>query len=356
MKETDYAKITGPLSDWYDKNARDLPWRTKKDPYRIWVSEIMLQQTRVEAVKEYYARFLKALPDVSALAKAPEEVLLKLWEGLGYYSRVRNMQKAARTVMEEYGGRLPADYDALIKLSGIGPYTAAAIASIAFDVPKAVVDGNVLRVFMRLGGNPADISDANTKKQVQETLDAVIAHTDPGAFNQAMMDLGAMICVPNGAPLCGQCPLASLCAANRAGKQTDFPVKSKAKPRKIEKMTVFLIRDGEKFAIRKRAAKGLLAGMYEPIHTPGWLNETEALEFIKTLSIDPLHIERIEDAKHIFTHKEWHMIAYEIRIAHMSGEGDDSMRFVNAAQMRETYPVPSAFAVYKGYISGQRFV
>ena len=345
MKETGYARIVRPLLSWYEKNARDLPWRETKDPYRIWVSEIMLQQTRVEAVKEYYARFLKALPDVEALAKAPEEVLLKLWEGLGYYSRVRNMQKTAKTVMEEYGGRLPSDYGELIGLSGIGPYTAAAIASIAFKRPKAVVDGNVLRVFMRLGADNADISDAKTKRDVQKTLDAVIEQTDPGSFNQAMMDLGAMICVPNGAPLCDSCPLASFCEAYREGRQTDFPVKSTVKPRKIEKMTVFLIRDGERYAIRKRPSKGLLAGMYEPVHAKGWLDEDKALLFLKTLPVDLLHIERISDAKHIFTHKEWHMIAYEARIAQGSSKEKDVI-FANRKELSERYPIPSAFSVY----------
>ncbi len=347
MKAIDYADIVGPLLAWYEVHKRDLPWRENKDPYRIWLSEIMLQQTRVEAVKGYYERFLSALPTIEALAGAGEQELLKLWEGLGYYSRVRNMQKAARTVSEIYDGKLPKDYDALLKLSGIGPYTAAAIASIAFGIPKAVVDGNVLRVYTRLGADPSDISDPAYRKKVASALDALLLHVDPGAFNQAMMDLGAMVCTPNGTPDCASCPLASLCLAHQMHTEKSFPVKTPKKARSIENMTVFLIRDGENFAIRKRKSSGLLAGMYEPVHTNGWLNEEEALIFIKSLHLDPVHIERIEDSKHIFTHKEWHMIAYEIRVGFSSAKQPKELLFVSRKMLQQTYPLPSAFSAYK---------
>ena len=342
------------LLEWYAVSKRDLPWRENQDPYRIWLSEIMLQQTRVEAVKEYYTRFLHALPTVSSLADAPEEVLLKLWEGLGYYSRVRNMQKAAVTVMNEYGGHLPADHDALLKLSGIGPYTAAAIASIAFDIPKAAVDGNVLRIYTRLGANGKDIADPAFKKEVAQALDAVIPKDAPGAFNQAMMDLGATVCLPNGAPLCTSCPLSHLCLACHDGTQTSYPVKSKSKARTIEKMTVFLIRHDDTIILRKRSEKGLLAGMYEPLHAPGWMDEDEALTFIKELNLDPLHIERIEDAKHIFTHKEWHMIAYEVKVGFPAPEKAHHLIYATPGQISSTYPLPSAFAAYRARMGMRR--
>ncbi len=350
MKETDYADIVSPLLAWYAANGRDLPWRNTRDPYRIWLSEIMLQQTRVEAVKDYYARFLKTLPTIADLAAAPEEKLLKLWEGLGYYSRVRNMQKAARTVIEDFGGSLPADHDALLSLSGIGPYTAAAVSSIAFSIPRAVVDGNVLRVFTRICADETDIGDPRFKKKVGEKLDAIIPHSDPGAFNQAMMDLGAMVCAPAQVPRCDVCPLSSLCRAHLSHTETSYPVKSSKKPRKTEKMTVFLIRDGERYAIRKRKNGGLLAGMYEPPHADGWLNEEEALIFIKGLHLDPMHIERIEDARHVFTHKEWHMIAYEVRVGFPATGQPQELIFADRSMLQWTYPLPSAFAVYKKHM------
>ncbi|MBQ7581635.1 MAG: A/G-specific adenine glycosylase, partial [Lachnospiraceae bacterium] len=343
MKPTDYDKIVQPLVAWYDRYGRSLPWRETPDPYRIWLSEIMLQQTRVEAVKGYYERFLKALPNVADLAAAPEDNLLKLWEGLGYYSRVRNMQKAARTVMECYDGNLPGDYDALLGLSGIGPYTAAAIASIAFGIPKAVVDGNVLRVITRVGCDDTDIANERFRREMADMLDHIIPKDAPGAFNQALMDLGAMICTPGGVPKCETCPLSNVCLAHLNHTELSFPVKSSIKPRKIEKITVFLIRDGERFAIRKRSNRGLLAGMYEPVHVPGHLDEETAVIYLKGLQIDPLQIKRIADAKHIFTHKEWHMIAYEVRIAAGSGEDAEGLFFATKQELKDTYPLPSAF-------------
>ena len=347
MKEIDYASIAKPLLAWYEAHGRTLPWRETKDPYRIWLSEIMLQQTRVEAVRGYYERFLDALPAVADLADATEEELLKLWEGLGYYSRVRNMQKAARTIMEEYGGIIPADHDALLKLCGIGPYTAAAVASIAFGIPKAAVDGNVLRVYTRLGANGADIADVAFKKEVAAVLDLVIPRKDPGAFNQAMMDLGATVCTPNGTPLCGSCPLSELCLAHLLHTELSYPVKTAAKARKIEKMTVFVIREGDRIALRKRKNSGLLAGMYEPVHTEGWLGEAEAVTFLQNLALDPLHIERIEDAKHVFTHKEWHMIAYEVKAGLPQTAQVPGLFFATAEELQNTYPIPSAFAAYQ---------
>ena len=272
-----------PLVEWYRKNKRDLPWRDIQDPYRIWISEIMLQQTRVEAVKPFYARFLDALPTVSDLANAEEDKLLKLWEGLGYYNRVRNMQKAAQQIMEIHGGEFPRDFEAICKLTGIGNYTAGAIGSFAFGIPKPAVDGNVLRVISRVTGSYDDIMKASTKTKVEEQLEAIIPKDAACDFNQGLIELGAIVCVPNGAPKCEECPLAYLCEANQKGIQAELPVKKKAKERRIEKKTVLVIRDGDCLAIRKRPSKGLLAGLYEFPNLEGHLTEKQVVSYCKKI-------------------------------------------------------------------------
>lgn len=339
------------LLAWYRGNARDLPWRHTKDPYRIWISEIMLQQTRVEAVKPYYARFLEAFPTVADLAAAPEQKLMKLWEGLGYYSRARNLQKAAQTVVASYGGSLPGDEDLLRKLSGIGDYTAGAIASIAFGIPAPAVDGNVLRVLARFSGSEADITLPETKKRWSEALRPVIPQ-DSGSFTQAMIELGATVCVPNGEAQCARCPLASECRALAEGKTDLLPVRSQKKPRRIVPITVLLIRDGNRTALRRRPPKGLLAGLYELPNFAGHLTENELTQKLRAMGAEPLRIERIEDARHVFTHIEWEMIAYNVRIA-QDFEGFDG-RFgiflVESGQLRAEYAIPSAFSAYTKYL------
>lgn len=234
-------QIVEPLLGWFGEHARILPWREQPQPYRVWVSEIMLQQTRVEAVKPFFERFTQALPDVRSLAECPEDKLLKLWEGLGYYNRVRNMQKAAQNMVEFYDGEMPADYEKLLGLPGIGPYTAGAVASIAFEIPVPAVDGNVLRVITRITQNDGDILKQSVKRQVEEELLAVMPKGRSGAFNQALMELGATVCVPNGAPKCDECPLSGLCLAHQNGKEMDYPKKAQKKPRKIEKKTVLVL-------------------------------------------------------------------------------------------------------------------
>ena len=259
-----YKTLPEILIPWYFKHARDLPWRKDREPYHVWLSEIMLQQTRVEAVKGYYTRFLKEFPTIADLAEADEDRLLKLWEGLGYYNRVRNMQKAAIQVMEEHGGKLPADYEKLLKLKGIGSYTAGAIASIAYQIPVPAVDGNVFRILTRVAADDTDIMKPSFRTLLEKELREVMQGMEmPGAFNQALMELGATVCVPNGAPLCEQCPWNSLCLARKEGRIAELPVRTKAKARRIEKRTVLVIRDNDKVAIRKRPEKGLLAGLYE---------------------------------------------------------------------------------------------
>ncbi len=273
-------RIPKPLLKWYDGNRRILPWREEPTPYRVWVSEIMLQQTRVEAVKPYYERFMRALPEVAALSEAPEETLLKLWEGLGYYNRVRNLQKAARVVMERHGGKMPADYDALLALPGIGNYTAGAIASIAFGIPKPAVDGNVLRVLARVRADGRCISEEKVRRAVEAELEKAMPKDRPGDFNQAMMEIGACVCVPNGQPHCEQCPLAVICKAREEGTVLSYPRKEAKKARTAEEKTVLVIRDEGRVALRKRPAKGLLAGMYEFPCLPGKISEREVIKYL----------------------------------------------------------------------------
>ncbi len=255
--------VREPLLAWYRQNARVLPWREEPDPYRVWISEIMLQQTRVEAVKPYFARFMEELPDVEALAEVSDDRLLKLWEGLGYYSRARNLKKAARIIVERYGGRLPDTMEELLGLPGIGSYTAGAIASIAYGKPEPAVDGNVLRVLSRLLASRDDIANPAVKRRFEEELRLVIPAENCGAFNQGLIEIGAVVCVPNGEPRCGECPMRSVCLAARNGLTGEIPYKAPKRPRRIEERTVLLIRSGDLVVIRKRPEKGLLASMYE---------------------------------------------------------------------------------------------
>lgn len=281
LEKFQLEQIVKPLLAWFEKNARTLPWRSISTPYRVWVSEIMLQQTRVEAVKPYFERFMHALPDVKSLAECEEERLLKLWEGLGYYNRVRNMQIAAQTVMEQYDGKLPADYEKLLELKGIGHYTAGAIASIAYGIPVPAVDGNVLRILMRVSADNSDIMKQSVKTRVEQALQQVIPQDCAGSFNQALMELGAIVCVPNGEPLCDQCPWYSFCETRKRGLWQELPVKKKAKGRRIEERTVLVIRDGERVVLKRRPKKGLLAGLYEFPNEPGTLTEDEALRAVQ---------------------------------------------------------------------------
>ena len=258
------TRLPIPLLQWYHENARTLPWRSDPTPYHVWVSEIMLQQTRVAAVLEYYRRFMEALPTVADLAAVEEDKLLKLWQGLGYYNRARNLQKAARQVVEDFGGTFPGDYETLLGLSGVGEYTAGAIASIAFGQPVPAVDGNVLRVVSRLTGDGSDITKPETKKRMWADLKAVIPVRSPGDFNQAMMDLGATVCLPNGAPLCEKCPAADFCRARLEGRTGELPYKPPKKARRVEDRVVFLLFHEGKVALRQRPKKGLLGALGVP--------------------------------------------------------------------------------------------
>lgn len=346
----DLAILVTPLLDWFKGHARVLPWREDATPYRVWVSEIMLQQTRVEAVKPYFERFTTALPDVKALAECEEEPLLKLWEGLGYYNRVRNMQIAARTVMEEYEGLLPAAYEELLKLKGIGHYTAGAIASIAYGIPVPAVDGNVLRVISRVTADDADIMKASVKSAMEQDLLAIMPVQEAGAFNQALMELGATVCVPNGAPLCEACPWHDICKAKIEDKLAELPVKSKAKARRIEPRTVLVIKAEDKVLLHKRENKGLLAGLYEFPNIEGHLSEEEIIAYVKEKGLSPLRIKKLCEAKHIFSHIEWQMVGYAVQIDETEQSYQD-MLFVDPVETEEKYPIPAAFSRYTAYMN-----
>ena len=343
-------EIVRPLISWYRQNKRILPWRDQKNAYYTWVSEIMLQQTRVEAVKPYFLRFIGELPDVRALAECPEEKLMKLWEGLGYYNRVRNMQSAAQVVVAEYGGVLPVSYDELLALKGIGSYTAGAIASIAYDIPVPAVDGNVLRVFSRIAEDRQDIMKQSVRRQVEEKLLGIMPKEAPGDFNQALMELGAVVCVPNGPARCMECPVAALCKAYHHGTVDELPVKAPKKKRTIENRTVLVIQDGERTAIHKRPQEGLLAGLYELPNVEGHLSMDEALQKVKEMNLEPLHIETLPEAKHIFSHIEWRMTGYRIRVSSLEERKESSFIFTEKKQSEKQYAIPSAFRAYIKYM------
>ena len=333
------------LLPWYENNARPLPWRENATPYRVWVSEIMLQQTRIEAVKGYFARFMAAFPSVEALAAAPEEQVLKLWEGLGYYSRARNLHSAAKTVAAEYGGALPADWKRLRALPGIGDYTAGAIASIAFELPESAVDGNVLRLCARLTACPENIGDERVKKAFREALRAQYPPKNRGDFTSALMELGETVCLP-GTPDCAACPLEEICQARRRGTQADYPVMPGKKPRRVERKTVLLLVCGSCAALRRRPEKGLLAGLWEFPNVEGALSEEEALETARAWGCDPIAAEPCGEAAHIFTHIEWQLSGWRIPCRKKAA----GFVWADGAARRETYAVPAAFRAYKDII------
>ena len=347
-------ELADPIVRWYRGHKRDLPWRKNPDAYRVWISEIMLQQTRVEAVKPYYERFLQELPTVKDLAEASEDTLLKLWEGLGYYNRVRNMQAAARQIMTDYGGRFPDTYEEIRSLKGIGNYTAGAISAFAYGLPRPAVDGNVLRVISRITGSREDIMKQSVRSRMEEALEAVIPGNAAGDFDQGLIELGAIVCVPNGHPKCEECPVAQLCEAKRVDLISEIPVKSKGKARRIEKRTVLLFKDGQKIAISKRPSKGLLAGLYELPNVPGHIDRERALEYVRKLGLDPLYIEEMPSSRHIFSHIEWRMEAYRIRVSSLEKAKDKDLIFADKEQTGKRYAIPSAFGAYARYIKEEK--
>ena len=335
-----------PLLLWYRENARVLPWRTNPTPYRVWVSEIMLQQTRVAAVLDYYRRFLEAAPTVGDLAALPEDTLMKLWQGLGYYSRARNLQKAARQIMEKFDGVFPNTYEAIRSLAGVGDYTAGAIASIAFGIPVPAVDGNVLRVAARITGDSGDVTTPAMKGKVTAALQDIIPTQEPGAFNQAMMELGATVCLPNGAPLCSRCPAAPFCRALREDRIGELPVKAPKKARRVEARRVYLLFSGDSVALRRRPGKGLLAGLWE------YPNELTAdADLPAALGISEDTLELVGTGKHIFSHIEWHMTAFAAQVDEPALP--EGWVWADRGALEREYAVPNAFQAFSEYVKGR---
>lgn len=344
-----------PLLEWFEVSARTMPWRSNPEPYWVWISEIMLQQTRVEAVRAYFDRFIAALPNIESLANIEDEKLMKLWEGLGYYSRARNLKKAAIVCVEQYHGELPRTYEELLKLPGIGSYTAGAIASIAYEQEVPAVDGNVLRVISRLLAWEEDITKQSVKRKMEAALLELMkrVHPNPRTFTAALMELGALVCIPNGAPCCMECPWKSICLARIQKKVERIPVKKKKIVRKIEERTVFLIQDGDLTAIKKRPSTGLLAGLYELPNIEGFYSEQEVKRIWEEKLKLPLTVERLKDGKHIFSHIEWHMQAYRVIIPKileqnkLLREQEGELFFVTQEELNTNYALPNAFKTWK---------
>lgn len=362
----------GPkLVAWYEAHGRELPWRVDRDAYKIWISEIMLQQTRIEAVKPYFARFMEALPTLEALANVEEERLLKLWEGLGYYSRARNLKKCAMTVMEQYDGTLPADYEALKKLPGIGPYTAGAIGSLAYGLAVPAVDGNVLRVLSRILCSYEDIMQTGLRNKMEQLLLHHMPKETPGQFNEAIMELGETICIPNGRPFCEQCPLRENCLGYAAGVQEELPVKAPKKARRVEERTVIILRyEGAEsddecvsepsdlkddrrgkalwIALRKRPDTGLLAGLYELPAMDGHLTKEQVQAVLGEQGLQVHSLQPTEKARHIFSHVEWDMTGYVVELDALP-ESTDYL-FVERQRLKEEYALPTAFKAFRKWI------
>lgn len=337
MKELE--EIVKPLMEWYSQNKRQLPWREDKNPYHVWVSEIMLQQTRIEVVKKYYERFMKELPEIKDLAEIQEERLLKLWEGLGYYSRARNLKKAAQKIMEEHQGIMPDNYESLKRLPGIGEYTAGAIASICYDERVTAIDGNVLRVVSRVLGSKKDVLLPETKKEVDAKIKAILPQK-AGQFNEAIMELGETVCSPNGNPHCENCPLREKCISYQKGLIAEIPVRIKKVKRRTEEKTVFLlISKNQKIALRKRIEKGVLFGLYELPNKENFLEKEDAIQFCKEKNLKIEEIQELEETKHVFTHIDWIMKNYLVRIE----KENEEWVWSSIDELIEKYALPTAF-------------
>ena len=330
------------LIPWYERHARDLPWRMDTDPYHVWLSEIMLQQTRVEAAKAYYTRFVAELPDIKALAEAPQDRLLKLWEGLGYYSRVRNLQRAAKQIVKMHAGQFPSDYAQIQALPGIGAYTAGAIASICFEQRTPAVDGNVLRVAARLMEDFEPIDRTTYKKRIHALLKAVYPAKKCGVFTQSLMELGATVCVPNGVPKCEKCPLRQNCLAAINGTTALLPIRQQKKPRDRQQKTVFLLRCRDQYAVRQRESRGLLAGCWEFPNVEGQAAEEEALQLLEQWGLQPRAMLAMLKRTHIFTHIQWDMTGYYIRCE----KSPPDFHWATFSQIEEEIALPSAFKIF----------
>lgn len=325
------------LLRWYDQHARVLPWRGIHNAYHTWVSETMLQQTRVETVLAYFDRFIQRFPTVEALAAAPEDEVLKLWEGLGYYRRARNLHKGAQQVVAEHGGVIPRDVKELLKISGIGEYTAGAIASIAYDQAVPAVDGNVIRVVSRVKGIRENVGIPSVKRRIAQEAAALVPQSRPGDFNQAMMDLGATICVP-GTPSCERCPVSALCDAYREGDAEDIPELPRKNPPKVIDYDLCLIFNGDRVLMRQRT-ETMLQGLwvYPMVEDHHTIKQLAPL-VKKRIGVPVTDIQPAGDAKHIFTHQVWQMKLY---IMHTTAEAPAGWRFVTMEEMQQL-TIPTA--------------
>jgi len=333
------SNIVEPLLSWFDSHKRDLPWRRDNEPYHVWISEIMLQQTRIEAVMRYYERFMEALPDVKSLSEVDDDCLLKLWEGLGYYNRARNLKKAARVIISDYEGQFPGAFAELKKLPGIGEYTAGAIASICFDEKVPAVDGNVLRVIARVQASRENVLLPQTKKVFSEELRKIMPR-HAGAFNEALMELGELVCLPNGVPLCDACPLRRYCIASRENLTAEIPVRAKKLKRGRKNLSVFILLtpDG-RIAIEKRPDTGLLPGMYQLPNIEGFYTEEELFAILRDRELSPVSLAYTKEAKHVFTHVDWYMQGYTAEVNAPS----DRFLWVTQEELNTSYPLPTAF-------------
>ena len=342
-EEARLERMSAPLLAWYKENKRDLPWRIEPNPYKVWVSEIMLQQTRIEAVKPYFDRFMKELPDVAALAAVEDDRLMKLRAGLGYYNRARNLKKAADVIVREYDGVMPPQYQELKKLPGIGCYTAGAIASIVFGEDVPAVDGNVLRVLSRILASREDIGKSSVKKKAEDLLKRVMPKGEAGDFNQGLMELGETICVPGGIPKCGECPVSRICLARESGLACELPIKAPPKKKKIEKRTVCILEHKDLVGLCRREDTGLLASLYELPNAEGHWNQKQLCQVFHLKEDQVVSIEQLPDAKHIFSHVEWHMIGYRIKV---EGELPKGLIAAKKEELKTIYPLPNAFSRY----------
>ena len=337
------GQIPADLLRWYDHNRRILPWREQPTPYRVMVSEFMLQQTRVETVIPYFERFVAALPDFRALAAVDDDELAKLWQGLGYYRRARNLKRAAEIVAREYGGVLPADYAVIRSLPGLGDYAAGAVGSIAFGLRVTAVDGNVLRVTARLLGSREDVMRPPVRRAFTEQIQALLPDERVGDFNQALMELGAMVCLP-GAPKCLLCPLIAHCEGYRQGIAAELPVKAPKPERREEHWTVLICRMGDRVLLHRRPERGLLAGMWEFPLLEGWPDDEALAGMLPAgTSILPL-----PDSRHGFTHIEWKLHAFLADLpagmtAFPLAEGGV---WATRAEIEARYAIPGAFKAY----------
>lgn len=341
-KKSLYQRLPEVLLPWYEKNARQLDWRRDTQPYHVWLSEIMLQQTRVEAVKGYYTRFLKAFPTIQDLAQAREDTLFKYWEGLGYYNRARNLQKAAKKIVRDYGGVFPSSYEDIASLPGVGPYTAGAIASICFEQPRAAVDGNVLRVLSRVTEQFIEVDAPQVKKEMAQTLERVYPLGQCGSFTQSLMELGATICLPGGSPKCTCCPARDFCLAYAGGSQQALPVKKPKRARKTEQKTVFLLLCENDIAVCQRESNGLLAGLWQLPNVEGMLTEKEAVQTAESWGIGEITLERVVHRQHVFTHIQWDMTCYCLRCTQKAS----NFTWAAMEQIKQKYALPTAFRIF----------